>query len=149
MTQNRKAPAYQEYAASTLANRQFRLMTLAERGLFHTLRLECWENKQVPSNDHQLAKYLGYEVSEIQIALTDNVKSFFVESNGLFSCPEIEDYRQHLDDIKIKQREGGKRGAAMTNGKQNKPRKQTSVSDEGKSSANSQVARRVGVESAA
>ena len=29
MTQNRKPPAYQEYAAAMLANRNFRLMTLA------------------------------------------------------------------------------------------------------------------------
>jgi hypothetical protein len=114
MTQNRKPPAYQEYAASTLANRQFRLMTLAERGLFHTLRLECWENKQVPSNGHELAKYLGYEVSEVQKALSDNVKGFFIESNGLFSCPEIEDYRQHIVERRVKQSAGGKQGAAMT-----------------------------------
>jgi hypothetical protein len=107
-------------------------MTLAERGLFHTLRLECWENKQVPSNGHELAKYLGYDVSEIQKALSDNVKSFFVESNGLFTCPELEDYRQHLEDIKLKQSKGGKQGAAMTNAKLRT----------GKPSSNSQASRR-------
>jgi hypothetical protein len=33
MSQNRDAPAYQEYAASMLANLQFRLLPLEARGL--------------------------------------------------------------------------------------------------------------------
>lgn len=142
MTQNRKPPAYQEYAATILADRNFRLMTLVERGLFFSMRLECWQNSEVPANENDLAKYLGYELSEIQQALTKHVKSFFTLNNSSFYSPELEDYRQHLDERKTKQSEGGKRGAAIVNGKPNKPGKQYSASDSANSSGNSQVPRR-------
>jgi uncharacterized protein YdaU (DUF1376 family) len=142
MTQNRKPPAYQEYAATILADRNFRLMTLAERGLFFSMRLECWQNGEVPAIDNDLAKYLGYEVSEIKIALTSRVKSFFMLNDSSFNSPELEDYRQHLDERKTKQSEGGRRGAAIVNGKSNKPAKRTSASDLAISSGDLQVPRR-------
>ena len=56
---NRAAPAYQEYASDILANRSYRAMTLAERGLWDTIRKECWVNGSVPSSKPELAKYLG------------------------------------------------------------------------------------------
>ena len=115
--QNRKPPAYQEYAAAMLANRHFRLMNLEERGLLYTLRLECWENKQAPVSSHDLAKYTGCDIDAIEKALTDNVKTFFVEEKGWFSSPELEDYRTHLADQKKKQSQGGKRGSEITNKK--------------------------------
>ncbi len=117
MVQNRKPPAYQEYAATMLASRGFRLMNIAERGLLFTIRLECWENKQVPASVNQLAKYIGCDVSEVQVAFTDRVKTFFHEKDDLLTCPELEDYRQHLAEIKSKQIAGGKKGAKKTNSK--------------------------------
>jgi uncharacterized protein YdaU (DUF1376 family) len=147
MVQNRKPPAYQEYAATILADKNFRLMTLAERGLFFSMRLECWQNSEVPATENELAKYLGYAASDIQEALTTHVKAFFTLNDGLFYSPELENYRQHLDERKTKQSKGGKQGAAITNAKINKPVKRTSASDAGKSSANSQVPRRVADES--
>ncbi len=68
MTQNRNPPAYQEYAASMLASKEFRLMTLEQRGFLYTLKLECWENQQVPSDHEELAKYLGVQGDEINRA---------------------------------------------------------------------------------
>ena len=133
MAQNRKPPAYQEYAATMLATRNFRLMTIGERGLLYTMRLECWENKQVPVAAYDLAKYIGCDVSEIKTALTDRVKTFFHEIDGSFTCPELEDYRQHLADTKAKQSAGGKGGSAITNANRKK------LSDE---SSNLQVPRR-------
>ncbi len=115
MVQHRKAPAYQEYAATLLVNKQFRLMTLAERGLLYTLKLECWENVEIPANEADMAKYLGYDLSELKLALTARVKAFFTEHNGFYTSNELEDYRQHLEDRKAKQSEGGKKGAAKTN----------------------------------
>lgn len=50
MSQNRDAPAYQEYAATILAQLSFRTMTLQERGLLYTMRLECWVNMRLPQN---------------------------------------------------------------------------------------------------
>lgn len=113
--QNRKAPSFQEYAASMMANREFKLMSLPERGLLMTMRYECWENNSVPINVADLAKCLGFEVSEIKMALTSRVKHFFKEFGDSYICPELEDYREHLKDRKLKQSAGGKKGAKITN----------------------------------
>lgn len=117
MAQNRKPPAYQEYAASILADRNFRLMTLAERGLLYTLRLECWQNVNVPASPKELAKYFGYEASEIETALSQKVIEFFEQRGSDLICPEIENYRQHVNDIRKRQSEGGKKGAKKVNAK--------------------------------
>jgi uncharacterized protein YdaU (DUF1376 family) len=117
MVQDRKAPAYQEYAASMLANKHYRLMSLAERGLLYAMRLECWENIDLPSKVDDLAKYLGVNESEVSSAFTDRVKSFFKIDGNKLTCPELDNYRQHLNDRKAKQSEGGKKGAAKTNAK--------------------------------
>ena len=50
MAQNRTPPAYQEYAASVIANGDYRVLSLAERGLLYTLKLECWVNHRVPKD---------------------------------------------------------------------------------------------------
>lgn len=115
MSQNRKPPAYQEYAAQILANRNFRLMDLSQRGLLWTIRLECWENQKVPANPEDLAKYLGLDSHETRQALTEHVNSFLELKDNDLVCPEIEDYRQHLNDQKKRQSEGGKKGAKSTN----------------------------------
>jgi len=117
MAQNRIPPAYQEYASTMLASKPFKLMSLVERGLLYTIRLECWENKEVPANIKELAKYLGFEYQDINDALTANVKSFFQLQKEAFISIELEDYRQHLEQIRIKKAEGGKTGAAKTNSK--------------------------------
>ena len=116
MAQNRKPPAYQEYPAAILANRPFRLMSLASRGLVWSMRLECWENQSVPSSAYQLARTLGYQHDDVKDALTTEVMSFFKEINGVFISPELEDYRLHLNQRKRAQEEGGRKGAAKTNG---------------------------------
>jgi len=117
MTQNRNAPAYQEYAATMLSNKHYRFMSLAERGLLYAMRLECWENQDLPIKTLELAKYLGVQESELNSAFTERVKTFFKIENDKLTCPELDNYRQHLNDIKTKQSEGGKKGAAKTNAK--------------------------------
>ena len=140
--QNREAPAFQEYAASLLSNRKYRLMTLTQRGLLHTMRLECWVNQSIPANPDELARYLFVDITELTKALTDDLKSFFKLDNELFTCPELEDYRQHLDDKRQRQSEGGKRGSAITNSKRNTSKWRTNTNDEGNTATNSQAPRR-------
>jgi len=65
MSQNRDAPAYQEYAAAILARLAFRTMTLQDRGLLFTMRLECWVNVRLPSEHNNLAKVLGLPTAEV------------------------------------------------------------------------------------
>lgn len=115
MAQNLEPPAYQEYAANMIATREFRLMSLAERGLLYTIRLECWVNRIVPNNPIELAKCFGVSESEVSVVLTHHVKSFLKESGSDYICPDLDDYRKHLAEIRQKKAEGGRRGALITN----------------------------------
>lgn len=117
MAQNRKPPAFQEYAATILSNKDFRVMNLSQRGLLFTMRLECWVNQSVPSLSNELAKYLGVSHQELSDALSKEVLSFFIDSGSSYTCQELEDYRQHLNEQREKQRAGGRKGAAKTNQK--------------------------------
>jgi hypothetical protein len=121
MAQNRPAPAYQEYAASMLANVKFRLMGIPERGLLYTMRLECWVNGQVPSDPSQLAKVLGLDSQAVKECLPA-MKAFFDERDGMLFSPELDDYRKHLEDARQKKIEGGKKGAAISHRQRKEPK---------------------------
>jgi len=101
-TQNREPPAFQEYAAAMLARREFRSMTLAERGLFHTIRLECWVNLTVPSDPALLAQFLGQPEGDVRAALPAVMPFFSVAGDDLF-CPELDDYRAYRARIRREQ----------------------------------------------
>lgn len=134
--QGRNPPAYQEYAASMLAKREFRIMSLAERGLLYTLRMECWENGSVPASTTELARYLGVEINEIKSLLTERVKMFFYEDSGSLSCSELDDYKKHLQERRDKQKNGGKKGAAIANAKRSDFKKGVNNDDKGKLTGN-------------
>lgn len=147
MSQNREPPAFQEYAASMLSNLPFRRMSLQERGLLYTMRLECWVNKQLPSNHHDLAKVLGLPVEEVITSLAVVMEFFEIASNFIV-CPELEDYRVHLAERRFKQSQGGKRGSVITNGKRSRKVHADNPSDlSSNSSTNPQVSRQGSVES--
>ena len=114
VTQNREAPAYQEYAASIMAKTEYRLMSLSARGLLMSMRFECWENRQLPSNPNQLAQLLHFDAAEVE-GLLPSVMSFFKVVKGHIICPELADYRKYIDHIHDSKSEGGKRGAEITN----------------------------------
>ena len=114
MAQNRKPPAYQEYAASVIASAGYRMLTLTERGLLYTLKLECWENQQVPRDPSALSKYLGINAEELRAALPQIMFYFQIKGSSIV-CPEVEDYRKHLAETRAKQASGGKKGAAIAN----------------------------------
>jgi len=112
MTQNRQPPAYQEYAASMLANNNFRMMSLEARGLWYTLRLEHWVENPLPADPVKLAKILRLDIDVVTNALQEH-GDLIVISGGMINIPELDDYREHLSDIRRKQSTGGKEGAAI------------------------------------
>jgi uncharacterized protein YdaU (DUF1376 family) len=116
MTQNRDAPAYQEYPATMLAKLEFRLISLQARGLLYTIRMECWINKSLPADPHLLAKILGLTEAEV-CELLPSVMPFFSVSDERIYCPELDDYKAHLIARRTKQSDGGKAGSAKTNSK--------------------------------
>jgi hypothetical protein len=137
MSQNRDAPAYLEYAATILAQLPFRTMTLQDRGLLYTMKLDCWVNMRLPHSHSDLAKVLGLPVAEVAGSLA-SVMPFFEVVDGFIISPELENYRAHLAERKCKQSQGGKRGSAITNGKRNRPAK---AAGDGVSSAQSSTSR--------
>ena len=129
--QNRPAPAYQEYAAAMMASTPYRLLGLAERGLLYTMRLECWVNHGLPENPAALAKILGFDAAEVAAALPA-VMPFFRKENGFITCPELDDYRRHLEATRLKQSEGGKQSAANKKGKSKSAESVTEQGTQGK-----------------
>lgn len=105
------APAFMFYASDTMADKRYRLMTLAERGLYLSLLNECWVNRSMPADRNAIAKWLGYSADEIQPALTERVLSFFIEANGELTSPDLERYRKTLEERREKQSNGGRKGA--------------------------------------
>jgi hypothetical protein len=97
-TTRRAPPAYQQYAATRLAHRGFKMMRLAERGLVHTLELEMWCNGTVPADKTALARVLGLDEGEVSAALTPLVLACFERSGDDLFSPELESYRQKLDE---------------------------------------------------
>ena len=113
---DRPAPAYQEYASDILANRSYRAMTLAQRGLWDTIRKECWVNGSVPSSPTELAKYLGLDLNEVTKLLDSKLMSWFKTIDADLICPEIDAYRLKIElqrkSMSIGGRNGGKKAQA-------------------------------------
>ncbi len=110
MAQNRPPPAYQEYAASMLANIAFRKMSLDARGLLYTLRLEYWLETPLPADVLELSQLLRMDSHAVKAGLAQ-LEPLIIRRDGFLHIPELQNYRQHLDERKQKQSEGGKKGA--------------------------------------
>lgn len=99
-----------------LASTDFRLMSLAGRGLLYTVRLECWVNGSVPASPAKLARLLCVEPEEAEAALAE-IRPFTICDGDRLRCPELDAYRRHLDERRQRLSDGGKAGAAVTNGR--------------------------------
>ena len=137
MAQNLPAPCFQVYAASVLASLPFRQADLAARGLVYTLLCELWVNHRLPRNPAALAKVLGFEMGEVAVALPAAMAFFNIDIDSIY-CQQLEDYRMHLNEIREKQKKGGKLGAAITNKKTGRSAKPADIASKS-SIANSQV----------
>ena len=113
----RPPPSYQEYASDLLANRHYMLMSLSEHGLFDVMRKQCWVNKSVPIDKEHMAKIIGCKVSEVEANLSPHVLHFFIEKDGEYICPELDDYRYNLEERHRRISEGGKKGGEITQAK--------------------------------
>jgi len=113
----RNPPAFQEYAADMLANRNFRVMSLEERGLLMTMRYECWVNYSVPANIDDLAKTLGLNERDLSEALTHRVSHFFTEVEKNYVCGELDAYRKKLLSGREAMSKGGRHGGLNTQAK--------------------------------
>jgi hypothetical protein len=125
----RPPPAFQEYASDNLANMQFRLMSLEERGLWATLRFECWVNKSIPANTQELSTLLNLNASLVERSLTNRVLSFFVFVGNYMVCPELEKYREACEIRTQALSDGGRNGGRKTQSKNKLNKSNESSSD--------------------
>lgn len=109
----RNPPAFQLYAATILADEQFKTLALGERGLFLTMMMQSWVNasSSIPRNPRDLAHILGLELCAVEQALTSRVLDYFTEENGRLSSQELIDQKTNLNERRACQSKGGKTGA--------------------------------------
>jgi hypothetical protein len=93
------------------------MMTLPEKGLLDLLRRECWVNQKVPSSVNELSLYLGIQPDVIQSNLTMRVLSFFTEKHQHLICPELDAYKEILNEKREKMVKGGSNGGKKTQSK--------------------------------
>jgi hypothetical protein len=110
----RKPPAYLEYAADILSNLQWRMMSFSERGLWDTLRKECWVNGRVPSDPRELSLLLNKSVEEVSKTLTPRVLAEFEAADGSLTCPELDAYRREQMLRRERMSSGGRTGGKAT-----------------------------------
>jgi hypothetical protein len=122
MKHREQTPAFMEYASDMLANRNFRMMSFAERGLLMTLRLECWVNGTVPSEPAALAELLGRPIAEIEQTLTKRVLEFFTKSGTELRAPDLERYRSEQAIRRARQSEGARKTNAKRFGERDAKR---------------------------
>lgn len=106
----RNAPAYQEYPADLLANENYAMMSLEERGLFHSIRHHCWVNGSVSSKPDDLAYLVHSTEGQVLLALTERVRAFFdlhPTRHERFISPELENYRKEMTEKSEARRQAG------------------------------------------
>lgn len=113
----RPPPAFQEYASDMLAKDDFVEMSLAERGLLHTMRLRFWTNRSVPSDVNTLANVVQAPPDEVKRLLGPRVMSFFSphpDREGRLISPELENQWQDYMESRQQKAEAGKQGGLKT-----------------------------------
>jgi hypothetical protein len=110
----RPPPAFQLYASDLLADENFRLASLAQRGLLLTMLCECWVNRAVPKDPKVLAKLLGLDEAETRAALADGILKTFAASEdrpGYVECPDLVRQQRERSEQRAAQSAGGRKGA--------------------------------------
>lgn len=107
--EGRDAPAFQEYAATMMGRLDYRMLSLAHRGLLYTLRLEWWVNQKLPNQANKLATVLGLNGEEVA-RLLPGLEPFFEIIGDYMYSPDLECYRAKVQDRRNRQSLGGKEG---------------------------------------
>lgn len=100
-------PYFPLYAANIMASRNYKLMSLGERGLWISITLECWVNGGVPADFKQMAKILGFPEQEIAHFFSSYQTTFFHIENDQYVSRELEEYRKGYLATREKQRLAG------------------------------------------
>ena len=106
-------PWFRMFAANYLADRNFRTISLEERGLILSMLLECWASIDIPKKPDELSQILGVPVDQVKRALTSKALSFFDERGDSYHSNFLDDQRNKFLEIRKARIEGGQKGAAI------------------------------------
>ncbi|MBU6368339.1 MAG: hypothetical protein KGQ65_01730 [Burkholderiales bacterium] len=106
-------PWFRMFAANYLADRNFRTISLEERGLVLSMLLECWTSIDIPKKPEELSQILGVPVDQVKRALTFKALSFFEERGNSYHSKFLDDQRNKFLEIRKARKEGGEKGAAL------------------------------------
>ncbi len=115
--QSRRPPAFQCYASDYIAQEEYALASLDERGLLFTLLNQCWVNDSVPADMAKLSKLLGISASELQSAYGNLIKknlSGDPEASDRLSVPELLRQMSDMRARSAKWSESGRKGGKAT-----------------------------------
>lgn len=119
MAERRPPPAYQVYASDVSAQEEFRLASLAERGLHYTMETYCWVNHRIPADLEQMARCLGLTGAEIQGARGRLIQRHFLphpDDPAYLYNRELERQRAQMSERLDRQTEAGRRGGLASQG---------------------------------
>lgn len=107
----RAPPAFQMYASDTLSDENFKLATMAERGLYWSMLMQCWVSDGVPSDRVELARVLGITLADVEQGLTKRVLSFFEIEGSRLRRRELVEQKETMMLRRREQSRGGRSGA--------------------------------------
>lgn len=111
-----KPPAFQFYARDWLSDGSVMGMPLGARGAYITLLASQWLEGSVPADQDKLRRILGGEdLSEIWPWIADKFPA--TSDPQRLANPKLEKVRSDMEERRIKQSEGGKKGAESHWGK--------------------------------
>lgn len=118
MAQKLRAFTFQFNPSAMLTNMAYRRLNNDGQALLFRLYMEYWENPgTLPSDPKELAIILSKTEEEIACNLP-SLAPLVIDENGFIVVPELRDYREHLDERRKRQSEGGRVGALKTNAAQ-------------------------------
>lgn len=110
-------PSFQEYPADFLGNRDWRTLSLAQKGLLQIMRFECWTVGNVPADIDDLAFCVGITAEELVPLMTPRVMKHFTKHDGHYTCESLDKYKAYLIERREKMAEGGRKGGKKTQAK--------------------------------
>lgn len=110
-------PSFQEYPADFLGNRDWRCLSLAQKGLLQIMRFECWTVGNVPASLDDLAFCVGVSVEELSSLMVPRVMKHFTKRGDHYVCESLDNYKSYLIERREKMSEGGRKGGKKTQAK--------------------------------
>ncbi len=119
---NKNAPPYwRAYASNWIANENFMLAPLIERGLMFSIFNYCWENETIPADPKVMARMLGIDnPDEVKSAFGKLVRSQTEkcdEDQSRLRVPFLEKLYCEFAEMRKAKAEGGRRGGQKTQAK--------------------------------